>query len=87
MQKARVADDGVCTWVEVCFCETPLQEEGPYWEEYFKLLQIKDAHDGRRCRDLNGQEPWACSNCDCTHRLEEKMQRWGKPFRKKIEEA
>jgi hypothetical protein len=87
MAQARRAEDGNVRWVEVCFCETPLEEERPYWEEYFELLQIKDAHDRRRCRDLNGQEPWACSNCDCTHRLEEKMQRWGQPFRNTIEEV
>jgi hypothetical protein len=44
MQKARLTEDGVCAWVEVCFCSTPLQEERAYWEEYFDLLQVKDAH-------------------------------------------
>jgi hypothetical protein len=44
MQKARLAKDGVCAWVEVCFCATALQEERHYWEEFFDLLQIKDAH-------------------------------------------
>ena len=29
MDKARIAEDGVCTWVEVCFCATPLEEERP----------------------------------------------------------
>ena len=48
-------------WVEVCFCPTPLQEERPYWEEYFDLDRVQDAHDRNRCRDLNGQEPWACT--------------------------
>ncbi len=40
MQKARLTEDGVCAWVEVCFCATPLQEERPYWEEFFDLLQV-----------------------------------------------
>ena len=40
MRKARLAEDGVCAWVEVCFCSTPLQEERSYWEEFFDLLQI-----------------------------------------------
>ena len=29
MQKARITEDGVCAWVEVCFCSTPLEEERP----------------------------------------------------------
>src|SRR5215208_2119084 len=65
MQKARILAEGVCTLVEVCFCATPLQEERPYWERYFNLLQIKDAHARKNCRDANGTEPWACGNCDC----------------------
>jgi hypothetical protein len=80
MQQARELDDGTIRWVEVCYCPTPLQEERPYWEEYFELVRIQDAHDRRRCRDLNGKEFWACSTCDCSVRLEEKMRNWGKPF-------
>ncbi len=87
MDQARIVEDGKVRWIEVCFCETPLQEERPYWEEYFDLLQIKDAHDRRRCRNLNGTEPWACCNCDCTLRLEQRMETWGKPFREAIEEG
>src|SRR5512132_2665248 len=78
--QARALSDGTVRWVEVCFCPTPLQEERPYWEEYFELVQIKNAHDRRRCRDLNGTEPWACCDCECTKRLEDKMQKWGEPF-------
>ena len=84
MAQARVLEDSQVRWVEVCFCDTPLQEERPYWEEYFELLDIKDAHDRRRCRDLNGQESWACSDCDCTQKLEDRMQHWGKPFAKTL---
>lgn len=80
MQQARELDDGTIRWVEVCFCPAPLQEERPYWEEYFELVRIQDSHDRRRCRDLNGKEFWACSTCDCSARLEKKMRNWGKPF-------
>ena len=80
MQKARLRKDGICTWVEVCFCATPLEEERPYWEEYFELLQIKDAHARKNCRDANGTEPWACCDCDCTQKLEHQLQLIGKPF-------
>jgi hypothetical protein len=69
MAKARVGPDGVCTWVEVCFCPTPLQEERAYWEEYFDLLRVKDAHARKNCRDANGTEPWACCDCDCTRKI------------------
>ena len=80
MKDARLLDDGKVRWVEVCFCDLPLQEERPYWEEYFDLVKIQDAHARHRCRDINGTEPWACCECDCTEKLEQKMTGWGKPF-------
>jgi hypothetical protein len=84
MQHARVGDDGTALWVEVCFCATPLQEERPYWEEHFELLSVKDAHARKNCRHENGIEPWACSNCDCTRRLEQCLQDWGESFLDKL---
>ncbi len=80
MEQARLCTKGAVRWVEVCFCDLPLQEERPYWEEYFELLRVQDAHGRQRCRDLDGTEPWACGSCDCTQRLEERMATWGKPF-------
>ena len=80
MQEARLCDDETARWVEVCYCPTPLQEEQPYWEQYFDLTRVQDAHDRRQCRDENGAEPWACGECDCTARLEQKLQPSGKPF-------
>jgi len=80
MEHARVGTDGVAHWVEVCFCGTPLAEERPYWEKYFELLRVRDAHARRNCRDLNGSEPWACSNCRCTRKLEQKLQATGVSF-------
>lgn len=41
MAAARQLDDGTVRWVQVCYCPTPLEEEIPYWEEYFELEQIK----------------------------------------------
>src|SRR6476469_978001 len=58
--------DGLVRWIEICYCPVPLQEERPYWEEYFELTCIEDAHDRRKCRDASGSEPWACGECDCT---------------------
>src|SRR4051794_17575998 len=80
MEQARAGEDGTIHWVETCYCSTPLQEERPYWEEFFELLQVKDAHNRKTCRDWNGTEPWACGNCDCTKRLEERLRQRGKPF-------
>lgn len=80
MAQARLAADGTARWVEVCFCDTPLAEERPYWEEFFELVDVTDAHARKNCRHENGAEPWACSECDCTRRLEEKLQREGTPF-------
>ena len=80
MKDARLCEDGTARWVEVCYCPTPLQEERPYWKKYFDLTKVQDAHDRRQCRDANGTEPWACENCDCTERLEQKLAETGKPF-------
>lgn len=80
MAHARELPDGRVKWVETCFCPTPLQEERPYWEEFFQFETIKDAHARSRCRDENGTEPWACCNCDCTKRLEAWLARQGTPF-------
>jgi hypothetical protein len=80
MKEARRCDDQTVRWVEVCYCPTPLQEERPYWEEYFELSRVQDAHDRRKCRDENGSEPWACGNCDCTARLEQKLRVSAAPF-------
>jgi hypothetical protein len=54
MEQARVNGDGLAHWVEVCFCEQPLEEERPYWEKYFELLSVKDAHARKNCRRENG---------------------------------
>jgi len=81
MQDAtRLCADQTARWVEVCYCPTPLQEERPYWEQYFDLTRVQDAHDRRKCRDENGTEPWACGDCDCTARLERKLKDSGKSF-------
>jgi hypothetical protein len=82
MEAARLLKDGRLQWVEVCYCWTPLAEERPYWEKYFELLKVQDAHARSRCRDLNGTESWACDNCDCTVKLEEKLATKGVRFRR-----
>ena len=80
MTEARFCPDQTARWVEVCYCPTPLEEERPYWEQYFELTKIQDAHDRRECRDQNGSEPWACEYCDCTRRLEAKLAATGESF-------
>jgi hypothetical protein len=80
MEESRLCADQTARWVEVCYCPTPLLEERPYWEKYFDLTRVQDAHDRRKCRDENGTEPWACGDCDCTARLEEKLKKTGAPF-------
>ena len=87
MRQARWNNDGTACWVETCFCTSPLDEERPCWERYFELLGIKDAHNRKNCRHENGTEPWACSDCDCTARLEERLRQRGKPFLTKLREA
>jgi hypothetical protein len=81
MDAARALDDGRVQWVEVCYCATPLAEEREYWEDYFTLEKVQDAHARSRCRDLNGEEAWACGDCDCSARLEARLATKGRPFR------
>ena len=73
MAEARLYDDGRVRWVEVCFCAEPLAEERPFWEAYFDLVRVRDAHARTRCRDATGVEPWACGGCDCTALLDAKL--------------
>jgi hypothetical protein len=80
MAQARELADGSVKWVETCFCPTPLEEERPYWEAYFDLVNVKDAHARSKCRHENGTEYWACSSCDCTERLEARLQTMGHAF-------
>jgi hypothetical protein len=87
LQQARVGQDGVAHWVETCFCATPLEEERPYWEEYFELLKVADAHARKNCRHENGTELWACSDCDCTRKLEARLSAKGEPFLPKLQET
>jgi hypothetical protein len=87
MQEARLLDNGSIKWVEICFCDLPLQEEKPYWEDFFEIVRIQDAHARTRCRDVNGSEPWACCDCDCTQRLEERLHGWGEPFLEMLQAA
>jgi hypothetical protein len=87
MNAARLVEDGKVKWVEVCFCAEPLDEERPYWEEFFELVRVQDAHTRSRCRDLTGEEPWACCDCDCSARLEGWLSRRGRPFLDVLREA
>jgi hypothetical protein len=80
MKDARLCEDQTTRWVEVCYCPSPLLEERPYWEEFFDLTRVQDAHDRRRCRDEDGTEPWACGSCDCTQRLEQRLAETGESF-------
>ena len=78
--EARRVDDGTVKWVEVCYCPDPLAEERPYWEEYFELLRVKDAHARDRCRHEQRERRYACDSCDCTERLDARLRGTGTPF-------
>ena len=84
MENARTDGSGRVKWVEVCYCPTPLAEEREYWEEYFDLEKVQDAHARSRCRDLSGQEYWACGDCDCSAKLEARLASQGVPFLEKL---
>ena len=85
MADARQLPDGRVKWIETCFCPTPLAEERPYWEKYFELLSVKDAHARSKCSHENGTQYWACSTCDCTERLERRLENEGCPFREPVD--
>jgi hypothetical protein len=87
MQDARLCEQGKVKWVEVCFCDVPLAEELPYWEAYFDMVRVQDAHTRARCRDLDGTEPWACGDCDCSERLEKKLAGRGQSFLEVLRQA
>ena len=87
MEQARVDEAGVAQWVETCFCAVPLEEERPYWEKFFDLLKVQDAHNRKNCRHENGSKPWACTDCDCTRRLEQRLHQTGKSFLKTLEDS
>src|SRR6476620_7389838 len=80
MQMARVNAKGEAHWVATCFCDQPLEEERPYWEKYFDLLSVKDTQPCRDCQHENGTERWACCDCDCCKRLEERLAQTCKSF-------
>jgi hypothetical protein len=84
MNDARAHEDGRVQWVEVCYCSTPLAEEREYWEEYFVLDKVQDAHARSRCQDLSGKEAWACGDCDCSARLLARLATKGRPFLEKL---
>jgi len=87
MTDARLREDGAARWVEVCYCATPLAEERPYWEEYFELVKVQDAHARKNCKDENGSEPWACGACDCTEKLERHLADQGEKFLQALRSA
>ena len=87
MDNARTDDSGRVKWVEVCYCPTPLAEEREYWEEYFDLEKVQDAHARSRCKDLNGQEYWACGDCDCSAKLEARLASRGESFLAKLRKS
>jgi hypothetical protein len=80
MNEARMLEDGTVCWIEICFCASPLNEEKPYWEEYFEDIIVENAQDPKFCQDSNGELKRACFECSCTDELEEKMLNWGMPF-------
>ena len=87
MEHAGLHNDGTAVWIEVCYCATPLEEERPYWEEFFDLIRVQDAHSRKNCLDENGKEPWACGDCDCTAKLEARIAGSGSSFLKSLRKA
>jgi hypothetical protein len=87
MEAARTDESGRVKWIEVCYCPTPLAEEREYWEAYFDLEKVQDAHARSRCKDFSGQEYWACGACDCSAKLEARLASRGESFLAKLRKS
>ena len=62
MSEARLCQNGNVRWVECCFCDVPLDEERPYWEEFFDFVRIQEYQDlfFERLRDARVLEERPC---------------------------
>ena len=56
------------------------QLDAPHQTRKLDVIKVQDAHARSRCQDLNGDQPWACSDCDCTDKLEARLTTWGPLF-------
>jgi hypothetical protein len=79
IEQARVDDHDVASWVETAFA-VRLSPKDAYWEAYFHLLSVKDAHSRRNSQHEDGTEPWASCDCDYTKKLEKRLATQGKAF-------
>ena len=85
MSLARQRADGRVQWVEVCFCGSLSRRSGPTGRSTSTCPACRTPTRASKCRDLYGNEPWACGDCDCTARLEQRMEEWGRPFLEALE--
>jgi hypothetical protein len=54
VEEARLCDNGKIKWVEVCFCDVPLDEERPYWEKFFLRTRTPATAAGTRTGKSRG---------------------------------
>ncbi len=80
MKNARLIENNFAVWIEVCFCDIPLAEEKPYWEEYFDLIQITDSAIRKACKHETGRDFWSCIDCNCTDKKEKELNKQGSSF-------
>ena len=46
MKRAKIGDDGVVRWSEVCYCPTPLQHErATMYDQHFTDIQTEEVED------------------------------------------
>ena len=80
-KSARLLEDGQVRWIEVCYCREAfgpggeLLEELPYWQEFFEDIDIRYTTTLEKCEGYP-----SCGDCECTDKLEPKLERMGRRF-------
>ena len=88
MEAARLREDGRVQWVEVCYCPTPLaRRAASIGRRIFISTKCRTRTREPAAATDTGEEPWACGDCDCTERLETRLNAMGCRFLDRLDPA
>jgi len=88
MRAARFLESDQVRWIEVCYCREAfgpggeLLEELPYWKEFFEDIDIRFTTTLEKCEGYP-----SCGECDCTEKLESKLEHMGESFFNNLEKS